>query len=396
MAFFAFLLGLGTFLAFNLGAYAYYSEIVVLLAAPFALGRIPASRRCLMTLAKLMAAWLVFALITDFYRGSQGADMMKGAGRIIVLFAAVLVFRACIFTSVNRLYAARWYLFGASISAGLSVFIFPAGAMAALIEEGRVFEKDWEHFYVYFAYPCLLLAIAIVPKYAGRWVQRSFLGSAGVTIMYLGSRSLGAICLLTAMLIRFGTDRPKKLSLRPILAIAISLPLVYCTYVYSARNGYLGEKAQMKYLAQSGYEGGVLIAGRLDTVAGLYAVKDSPIIGHGSWALDTNGYMYSALSDFGDSMTYEGTVYIPSHSHIVGAWVDHGIAGFCCWLYVLWLIWIVFRQVGVAGDMSPLVLFLCIGMTWDIFFSPQGNRVFEGVVLAMFVAIADRKEDEIV
>lgn len=146
-------------------------------------------------------------------------------------------------------------------------------------------------------------------------------------------------------------------------------------YEYSAQSGLLSEKDQQKYSEQSSGSGGLLLGGRTESLATVQAVIDSPILGHGSWARDAKYHdiMVLKILESGKKPGYNmfGDL-IPSHSFLMGAWVEAGIAGAIFWIYIFYQIC---RSLWRATGGEPfLAVFAFIGMTtmWDILFSPYG------------------------
>src|SRR5258708_14335741 len=93
---------------------------------------------------------------------------------------------------------------------------------------------------------------------------------------------------------------------------------------------------------ESRCDAGVLLAGRNEFLAAGSAIRDSPFIGHGSWAKDPKykAILYDRLAELGYRKMgpeLESDV-IPSHSYVFGAWVESGILGAVFWCWALWLI----------------------------------------------------------
>ena len=116
--------------------------------------------------------------------------------------------------------------------------------------------------------------------------------------------------------------------------------------------------------SQSGGDYGVLVGGRPETLVAIQAIRDSPIIGHGSFP---EGTKYIQLKQdiryehgYSDSDEPEDTEtkipVIPTHSHLTLAWVEGGILGGLCWIYILILILRgVLRVTAAATAFGPLI-----------------------------------------
>jgi O-antigen ligase len=149
---------------------------------------------------------------------------------------------------------------------------------------------------------------------------------------------------------------------------------------YAARSGFFDESLQLKFEQQAKGDYGVLFGGRPETLVALQAIRDSPILGHGSYPVDRK---YVELRQdiqyehgYSDSDEPEDLEYpvIPTHSHLTMAWVESGILGGICWIYLLTL---TLRGVlGLASlrpNLMPLYCYLLVGFIWDILYSPFGS-----------------------
>jgi O-antigen ligase len=151
-------------------------------------------------------------------------------------------------------------------------------------------------------------------------------------------------------------------------------------YERVARDGLLGTAAQVKYERQvSGL--GLILGGRPEILASLSAIRDSPIIGHGSWARDPKYVlqMNAELQSYGMQPYgfHTGSTalpdLIPEHSHLLGAWMEAGFFGTLFWFWALGLAIAVLSRLYLLRDrMTPLVAYLGLLLVWDILFSPFG------------------------
>ena len=139
---------------------------------------------------------------------------------------------------------------------------------------------------------------------------------------------------------------------------------------------------------QSKSKGGVFSA-RIEYFSFLEVIKDSPFLGHGSWALDED-YKYSLIAQrenveyadktdryiinqlFINNMFGLDYPYIPSHSFIQQTVIWAGLFATFFFLYLLNLNWIIIRNLKINYSFK-LLFFLNI---WNIFFSPIGDKRF--------------------
>ena len=126
----------------------------------------------------------------------------------------------------------------------------------------------------------------------------------------------------------------------------------------------------------------LLVGGRAEFFVGLSAAIDRPLLGHGSWPTDTGEAVERAASRFGieinnaaDRRDPHVETLIPTHSAVVGAWVEHGIMGGIFWLSMLGLLLRnTPRAVRLLPESTGLVVFNAPAAVWAIFFSPIPAR----------------------
>jgi hypothetical protein len=237
----------------------------------------------------------------------------------------------------------------------------------------------------------LLLAVYLSrrPRSLASIVPFALLGLLHVA---LGSRSLGAICLVAVGVVMFaGGNRPAEDAAagrrRSMLMTAFVLVLAAwgtsAIYGTLAGSGRLGETAQMKYVGQSSGELGVVGGGRTEIYFALPAVVAAPLLGLGSDPKLTGPMVNQGIA-LADRLGYplgewqlnflihDGSV--PTHSHLMQAWVESGLAGAAFWIC---LIVIIARTVAVRirdGSVTVLDGLLGFHLLWDILFSPLGAQ----------------------
>ena len=162
-------------------------------------------------------------------------------------------------------------------------------------------------------------------------------------------------------------------------------------YSYAAENGHLGEAARSKYEHQTDRGKGaisMLVSGRTEFFIALSAIVDHPIIGFGPRALDTKGYAESFLIKYGteqDMLGYYISLQrlaslglvrsIPTHSHIMAAWLWCGLPGL---IFFLWVLYVIFKHikhyVSVVPQWFGYFALTIPSMVWGIFFNPFVSR----------------------
>jgi hypothetical protein len=121
--------------------------------------------------------------------------------------------------------------------------------------------------------------------------------------------------------------------------------------------------------------------------------------GYGStgFDLDVLGY-YAELSasQFLWTESYSGAYYeslnendsigLPSHSLLLGAWVDAGFLASIVWFFVLALAFYVLGRATIWNNPNePLFVFVAITTIWDVLFSPGPDRVDMSIRLMILV-----------
>jgi hypothetical protein len=214
--------------------------------------------------------------------------------------------------------------------------------------------------------------------------------------------------IFSTFIIAIGGNSPARMAkLRrwsgTIILCMIFLALfVNCAYRYAVLAGVMDISEEVKYNKQTkeGTAGIIsfLVAGRGVTFIGLYALMGSPVIGLGSNALDFKGYQFEFIGKYGNASDYDellgrlgnGDESIPTHSHIVSAWLWHGIGGAIFWGYVCWILFTMLKSnMGVIPDWYGYLALAIPAAIWNILFSPFGSRVqMSALILVCLLARA--------
>lgn len=395
----AFVLGVGAELVVRFGGDLPVAEIIVLactLPLLVVKGR-RAFRSDLRPVFILMGCWLINQILTDIYRKTPFLDWTRGDAAI-VFFALDLAFVAMLMSQNTR----RKILFFAGL------------ALGALLEP-KLQPTDMSTDYPWkFGYAMgVNLSVVLLACYF--YNRRRYLpvllllcGVGAVNLLF-NFRSPVLLLLLTIALAvpvipeRIGpwvvlppAGTKRRLLILVLLAVTVSLAAGGIVKMASAA-GYLGEDAREKNEMQSHVRGGLLLGGRPEIVASSRAVFDSPLLGHGSWAKDFRytELVYDEMYERGmgsgediDSIEEYSEGLIPTHSHLMGAWVWAGIMGGVFWGYVFWIVSKATIQMSMARPLfASLYMYFCIAMLWDILFSPFGTsrRLIEATVIVVAV-----------
>jgi O-antigen ligase len=326
----------------------------------------------------LVFGWLLGTLIADAYRGMPAAYRLKGIARVLFFILDFIVLAILINEKTRRM-----VVFALSI-AGVTLF---------LSRNYGDFPTKWKFGLASFVTISALLAASYY------YARRRF---RVCTVIYLvivaldlkfAARSQMVIVLVAAVFTIPIFDRGQALARgRPSHALKLLKPvgllvlagaaafLADRTIRFAATQGLFEGYVSDKFQAQSQGKLGVLFGGRPETLVAIQAIRDSPIIGHGSFAAEQryldlkadllyeNGY---SDADVSDDIEGHG---IPTHSHLTMAWVESGILGGLLWIYVLILVVRAILRIAVSRpNLSPLYCYLLVNFLWDILYSPFGS-----------------------
>lgn len=392
----AFLLPAISFVEITIIGRLIVTEILMLAMLPWLWGardRLPLPRWFVV----LWAGWLLSQVLTDIVVRSLFTDYMRGWAALVFTltdFAAILVL-------VSTPKRAR--LFGLGLAVGFAI-----GGLLSIVFVPHAYAAGdpWKW--------ALALPIGLVLAVgrSGATGARSLWLSAGIFIVFglvnltFGFRSLGGISLITGDYLAWSalSSGPEKASVRSVLRAVAGLAFVAVAgfgtlgmYGALASHGLLGPSAQAEYLSQSGSSldvpggddvpgsvaapgstavpgvpglpGGlnVLVGGRAEVVSSTQAIKDSPILGHGSWAKD------SKLVNQTPALSPDAST-IPTHSYLLQSWVWAGLLGGVFWLAIFGIAgWMVANLYAFKPGLAPLIVFSTVLLIWDIGFSPYGS-----------------------
>jgi hypothetical protein len=315
--------------------------------------------------------WLAAQVLTDIIRHSPFEDYSRGWSKILLTLTHFAAIALLIRQSQRRL-----IFYGAGLALGgmLTFFIAP-GEYAA--------DYPWK-------FGLSLPATILVCLVAGTLARRRYITAVmmlvaiGAVNLYLGFRSLGALCAAAAIYSYLQlSPRLAERRLRQqrtvwlVAGLAVGVWAISAIYAHGAESGWFGEVERAKYEFQSSGDAGIILGGRYDLLGSWVAIIDSPLLGHGSWAKDPmyRGILNANLVELGygnmGAIDIEDGL-IPSHSYLFGAWVESGIVGALFWLWVMWLTASALMRASGREPLVPFFAFMGMLLLWNLLFSPYG------------------------
>ena len=343
-----------------------------------------------MTVLRLELLWLAGQVATDLWRGTPFEDFTRGWSMIAFGLFHFATLYILLYGSRQRIVE---YAIGLAVGGILAFFLDPNVFAAAYPWKFGVGEPITI---------LIVVAAASIFSAGSVFVSSSALLFGACLNVYMGFRSLAGVCFMAAVFLMMQRESARLSRGSRWVTIALGIAVLATAagtlkfYDFAASTGLLGYQALEKYDIQSAGEFGVLVGGRGQIFSSALAIRDAPILGHGSWAMDTDYGLQGdmIMRDLGyrplDPNPQAASGLIPSHSYLFGAWVDAGIAGAIFWAWVFTLeIRAMFALFRIAEPLSPLIAFFVVLLAWDLLFSPYGaqQRLFAAyeMVLAVYV-----------
>ena len=311
---------------------------------------------------------LFFALVvSDLYVDSSHMQYLRGWAMVfvgVVLFSVLLrnfvVCNECI------------YIF--LISSAISFLLFSGYEfnLGMLSQNSNYFKTA----YVLWLLP--IVAILVNYLYGkSKTISLFFLLFSGSIFIYFDARSTGIALVISTLILTFHYKFKISIKLSRILLITSIAYLLYLIYVYLVVNDVVGlsNAQQIKKLTNYHNPFELLLIGRSTVFETVSNIQNSYIIGHGSWAVYSDGEI------------------IPKHSMIFGAWLWAGFFGFLGMLFIYLGILTNFRKIlkSCSKYLPILTIYFVIG-TWDFLFSPIGHlRITYPFLIAISSALVIRQ-----
>lgn len=396
------------------------SELVIAIVAPFVFIKDFDRLRedGFMPILVLALLTCISCCISCFVNDTPFAFGIRGFASPYILWAGLVVMHRCLLRNLDGL---RWFIVGFAISTVINTFVFQTGADMATFGDGEQVDAQvlisgplfWvsklRHFFLdvpiggFYAItpliytiiaPLGMVAFAFATSDSGRAMALSFFASS--LFLLVGRKRMSAMKAMSKYFVVI------------VIGIVCAAITFKGLYKYAATHGYLTDKAQAKYEAQTKSGTGflqLLMAGRGETFIGGMAVIRRPLWGYGPWPVDEENIAEEFLLKYGseeDIAIHLRTMadyarfgislrqhWLPCHSHIIGFWVWYGAIGGVLWLYVLYLIYRVLKyDMAAMPQWFGYFSFMIPTAVWNICFSPFGSRMYM-ITLITTLLLAD-------
>lgn len=396
------------------------SELIVFFVAPIVYWRVRRQMRYegFLQFIRMLLAVMAAMFVSSLVNGTAWPFVVKDFANIYSVLAYYVVFYSLLRNDMKR--GLGWFFLGAAFSGVITIFAL--NPQAQVLDTGFAYVgnvdsediikgplfwiqkiKDFGQLPIFAAYlktplayslltPILFSIFALMTTVSGRSATLSIL--LGGALMCIGRKSRRTMLIAGQHFFLF-------------LFLGCSIIFLYKgIYAYTAKAGILGEDAIRKYEYQTKGKGGMLqllMSGRKEFFISIPAILEKPLLGHGPHALDSRGYAQRFFQKYADPDEFATYLYylrkqlsagflpeIPSHSHIMGAWLHYGIIGL---LFYVWFLYVIFKHIRHYAAAIPqwygYFSVTIASYAWHIFFSPFGARpLFAMFAVCLFFARA--------
>jgi O-antigen ligase len=330
--------------------------------------------------------WLVSQGVSNWMNETTQFDNVRGLANI-AMFLITLTFWCVMLHTVHR----ALLFIGLGLCAGT---VLQIGLQPDIYQQ----EDPWKFGVGHAVTLALALVVGHSRLRARAYALPIFVALAAAHFA-LGSRTLAGVTLLTAATVAVvGAVPMARRANLPMLAMMavgalVAVAALRVGYEWAIKSGLAPEEMRVKFESQSSSNLGFILSGRSELLVSTQAIAERPWMGYGSWARDerfANELVLARLASGQTMLTARvEDDFIPSHSHLFGAWVQGGIIGAAFWFGVLALL--AFRIWQLAPLATPEgigIAYLLYSLAWDVPFSPLslGTRTWSALGIAVLVS----------
>jgi hypothetical protein len=337
-------------------------------------------------LIALIVSWLGY-LASDIVRHTPPSDYLRGWSKWVAMGASFATLAWLGSKNINLLIS---FIIGLAIGGCLTPFI--TGGFFGI--------KYYWKFHA--GIPICILALIVTSSFRSSTTIITLLAVASLSIA-LDSRSVALLCLATAVATWFAARRNKRrrgsriamskssMIISSAFAVLAMFAAIFLIQRLGERYGY-AERFQRSNATRMA-----------SAVVALSAIRESPIIGYGSWPRDAElaRERDRLVAKAKGSHTYRSAAQddlIIAHSQIIQGWLEGGVLGLAFFVTLGWYLarqtlWLTF--VGPMVPMASLIIFIQAQCAGHLIFSPfsGAQRVYIPVACAFICYVAQRRSE---
>lgn len=370
----------------TLGGEFYTGEILALIYLAINLGTLKLEKST-STLVVFGVIWAACQFISDQVNQSDAVDSIKGVGAPLI-FLCTFIALSIYFDHDNRRMPS--FLLGAYLGAVPQFILFPSEYFL-----GNAWK--WGIGQLVIALFATIYTFFIARKKNAHLILLVLLFS--IFSLFNDSRSMAIFPILAVMAyillsrkhfaVALKSFKGKFAATKMVFLIFAFLLLINAVFTAIFSSDWvldkLPETSAKKFQIQASGEYGALLGGRSEMLVSIGAFLDKPLLGHGSWAKDTDGYQ-DKLTALKFALGYSekdeanyNTDLIPVHSYLMGGLVWAGVGGGLFWIIMCrWLLIEFIRNFSLLGFYFYNGI---IEIFWNIMFSPFGASARWSTVL---------------
>lgn len=346
-------------------------EILVLLKIPSLISFVKKSNISEIKKISTFCIWLLVSqVLSEIVVGNGAISILKGLATTILFYFIFVFFFRILVKDINM------------------VVMYPIVTVISIVIFGDQFDyasNDSSTFFKFYVAPIILQLFLFVVLLNSKFINKFLIVSAVFVSLFIiigGARTIGFSLLISIFLYNSFNKKSSKNIKLPIFKITGSLLLIYMFFVFvyipkleSGEWGSEQNRSQLKSTNSSPLS--LLSSARPDFFITLQAFIDSPIFGHGSWAIDKNKIYKKQLLELTNqsfnSNNAKEIAYIPVHSIILSMGAQHGIVKFIvflCLIFYVFKIAFSLLKKQISSHLKFYLAYLIVNTIFILLFSP--------------------------
>lgn len=369
----------------------------IILLLPRNLKRLPSYFSVLRIPLVLLLVLLLSQVTSDIINQNTLHNMARGWVNIIISAAMIIFVYHAIWLQPNKIFS---IFIGYSISLLLFVWFSPK---LAVFENGLsrlLFAPLLGYIFIctsYFFYERIKLHI---------WYLSIITGVVSLSIF--DARSAGLIFIASGFIYKMNSlFKPikSKQFLTPIIVAFAILCILWTGFIYVSENNntFSRSKTQFAKIDNPYHPLQLIKITRPQVYVSALSIAKKPLLGYGSWPKDKTGEYYDEFVDINKispkltkKLKKQEIKTIPSHSVLLGAWLNAGIIGFLAMLVLLICLIqklikkLIANNIQKQSQFNFLIIFFIVSLPWIFLFEPIQRLRFEVAIIIAFTLLPSR------